>query len=226
MFCTVLPVLCIHMHRGTAGYGTSLPLPWKSETFITLDGYNNSPWQPTKQANLNRKVLSVHCKCAVQPEIVAVRKLICSEARSGLRWDFHYDTNVVREIWLRCNEIYSKDWVRRCYQNPHSRCEMDQDAASALTRSCLTYHLCLLSSSSPLVFFFPFLASIFLSPSLPSSFCIWFARCKKRCLSVFRNPLLSDRNIWLGGRPTCRKIVEKNVASGMLLLSLSLFFAY
>lgn len=47
---------------------------------------------------MNRKAVSLHGKCAVQPEIVAVRKLICSEAWYGLKRDFHYDTNVAKEI--------------------------------------------------------------------------------------------------------------------------------
>lgn len=57
--------------------------------------------------------------------MVAVRKLICSAAWSGLRWDFHY-TNVAKEIWPRCNEMYSRDWVHRGDRNPHLRCQVYQ----------------------------------------------------------------------------------------------------
>lgn len=47
-----------------------------------------------------------------------------------------------------------------------------------------------------------------LPPSLPQSLCIWSAGCRKMPQS-FRHPLVTDRNIWLRGRHTGRKIAEK-----------------
>lgn len=176
------------MHYETASYQhirTPAMKIWKHLLHLMVRIIHNDSW-PSRVIWTGKPSLSF-CKCAVQPEIVAVRKLICTEARPGLRWEFHLDTNVAEEIWLRCNEIYSKEWVYWCHWNPLLRCQIYQGCSlCSLARSPLTHHCCLLSSSFPFTSFFPFLSSISLSlpSSLPPSLCIWFAGCKKGCLSV------------------------------------------
>lgn len=158
----------------------------------------------------------------------ALAKLIYSEAWSGLRWEFYYDTNVAKEIWMRWNEIYSTESVYWCYPNPHLRCQIYQGCRfCSLTHSPPTHHCCLLSHLLPFVVFFfsfPFPFSIFLPSSISLHLICWMQKEMPQC---FRNPLLTDRNIWLGGKHTGRKIDSggKN-ALWNAVLTFSLSFTY
>lgn len=110
-----------------------------------------------------------------------------------------------------------KEGVYWCYRNPHLRCQLYQGC-----RLCPPTRSPIAAASShllPLLLFFsPFLSLIFPSPSLPSSLSLhlicWMQKKEPQC---FRTRLLTDRNIWLGGRHTGRKIDSGgNMASGML----------
>lgn len=78
----------------------------------------------------------------------------------------------------------------------------------------------------PLLIFSPFSASVFLSPTFPSSISLHvICRRQKEMPQCFWNPLLTDRDIWLGRRHTGRK-GKHGCWNALLTSPLSFFYSF
>lgn len=185
---------CLSLDKYTTGC-QSAPCSWKSETFIPFYGYTNSHWQLAKLLNLNRKVFSIHSKYAVQPVIIVARKPIYSEVwsrarmRVSLMSQRKYDSGVTKGTSSSSMLVRPEPSLKKSNIS-----KMQILLSLSLLFSTVTGAFSSASSVYP--------QSVFWPASLPLS--LWSDLLdkngkKNELPQCFRNPWLTDGNIWFGG---------------------------